>query len=269
MLQDIFPHIFDNAFSHAEPCDSSRVLAYKGSMALVGDDGSFMTYQSYRELGIDMPLRYLFSMDGEGYYLCLGELSEERGYHFVESRKFREMQELGFIGITGASLSRWYNIRRFCGCCGSPLVPSERERAMVCPRCGLVEYPKISPAVIVGVRDGDRLLLTRNVAGYRNWALVAGYCEVGESLEGTVAREVLEETGVRVKNIRYFGSQPWGFSDSMLMGFFCDLDGSDELTIQEEELAEARWFHRDELPDQGSLISLTSSMIESFKKGEN
>ena len=139
---------------------------------------------------------------------------------------------------------------------------------MVCKSCGLVEYPKLSPAVIVGVRDGDRLLLTRYLQGYRHWALVAGYCEVGESLEQTVAREVMEETGLNVKNLSYFASQPWPFSDSLLMGFFCDLDGSDRVTLQQDELSEARWFLRGELPVQPSRASLTSSMIEAFGRGE-
>ena len=117
---------------------------------------------------------------------------------------------------------------------------------MVCPECKNIEYPKISPAVIVAVTNGNRLLLSRYArGGYRNYALIAGFAEVGETLEDTVRREVMEEVGLKVKNIRYYKSQPWSFSDSLLVGFFAELDGDDTITLEEEELAEAVWFERD------------------------
>ena len=139
MIQDIAPHIFDNAFRQSDPAPDSRVLAYRENCALLGEDGSFMTYREYQALGLSGPLRYLFSLDGVGYYLCLEELPEEPGYRFIDDNLFRDMDpgERGFAGITGASLSRWYGSRRFCGRCGGALVPSGRERAMVCESCGL------------------------------------------------------------------------------------------------------------------------------------
>jgi NAD+ diphosphatase len=123
--------------------------------------------------------------------------------------------------------------------------------------------------VIVGVTDGDRLLMTKYAGRiYKRYALVAGFAEVGETIEETVSREVLEEVGVRVKNIRYYKSQPWPFSDSLLMGFYCDLDGSDEIVLDETELSEAEWVHRKDIDVEADGISLTNEMIVHFKNAE-
>jgi len=139
---------------------------------------------------------------------------------------------------------------------------------MVCPVCGQVIYPKICPAVIAAVYDGDRLVLTRyKNRPFKKYALVAGFAEIGESIEDTVRREVREETGLRVGNLRFYKSQPWVYTDTLLMGFFAELDGSDKITVQEDELAEARWFARAEIPADHSGISLTGEMIERFRSG--
>ena len=168
----------------------------------------------------------------------------------------------------GESLYRWYSSQRFCGRCGRPMEKSKIERAMVCPACGNTVYPKICPAVIVAIHDGDRLVLTRyKDRPFKHYALVAGFNEIGESIEETVHREVLEETGLRVKNLRFYKSQPWVFTDTLLFGFFAELDGSDKITVQEDELAEAGWFHRSEIPEDQSRISLTGEMMEQFRKG--
>lgn len=122
--------------------------------------------------------------------------------------------------------------------------------------------------MIIGVTDGNRLLLSKYAGRtYKKYALLAGYTEIGETMEETVAREVMEEVGLKVKNIRYYKSQPWAFSDTILMGFYCDLDGADEIRLDEEELALAEWFERDEIPVTPSRDSLTNEMIMRFKNG--
>ena len=143
---------------------------------------------------------------------------------------------------------------------------SDAERAMVCG-CGNTAYPAIAPAVIVGVTNGDRICLTKYNRGYAHWALVAGYTEIGETPEETVAREVREETGLRVKNIRYYRSQPWGIDHDVLMGFFCEADGDEKLKVEHGELAEAWFASRDELTDLPDSASLTIDMITSFRDG--
>lgn len=127
-------------------------------------------------------------------------------------------------------------------------------------------YPRINPAVIVGVTNGDKLLLTKyNGREYKKYALVAGFNEIGESLEETVRREVMEETGLRVKNIRYYKSQPWGFTDNILAGYFCEVDGTDEIEVDMQELSVAKWVSREEIPTSLEELSLTNEMISVFR----
>ena len=146
------------------------------------------------------------------------------------------------------------------------MVKSENERAGVVVKCGQIIYPTISPAVTVAITNEDKILLAKNAHGnFKKFALVAGFVEVGESFEETVKREVMEEVGLKVKNIRYYKSQPWAFSDTEMIGFFVELDGDDTVTIQESEIAEARWFSREELADGLSQVSLSYEMIEEFR----
>ena len=136
---------------------------------------------------------------------------------------------------------------------------------MKCPDCGNMVFPKIAPAVIVGVTDGDRILMTKYAdREYKKYALIAGFTEIGETAEQTVEREVMEEVGLSVKNIRYYKSQPWSFSDTLLFGFFAELDGDPEVHLDEHELALARWCTRDEIPEDDG-VSLTREMMRVFK----
>jgi len=133
-----------------------------------------------------------------------------------------------------------------------------------------MEYPKISPAVIIALVHGNRILMSKYVGrAYKNYALLAGFSEIGEPVEETVRREVMEEVGLKVGRLHYYKSQPWSFSETVLMGFFVDLDGDDEtVTLDTEELATAEWFTREDAPPQPLNISLTSEMIWQFKNGK-
>lgn len=150
------------------------------------------------------------------------------------------------------------------------MIPKTTERAMKCTTCGFTDYPKICPAVIVGVTDGDKIMLTKYAnRAFTRYALIAGFCEIGETVEDTIRREVLEEVGVRVKNLRYYKSQPWGFSESLLIGFFAELDGDASVTLDTEELKEAVWKNREDIPDDSeNELSLTYTMMQAFKRGD-
>ena len=117
--------------------------------------------------------------------------------------------------------------------------------------------------------NGDKILMSKYAGrAYKKYALLAGFTEIGETVEQTVAREVMEEVGLKVKNIRYYKSQPWAFSDTLLMGFYCDLDGDDTIILDQNELALAEWFSREDIPEVTSMESLTNEMIIRFKNGE-
>ena len=292
MFQDLDVR-FDNAFRQAEPSVDSIALIRQADAILATLEDGLLRFPRFEQLSPAaraLRWRYAFTLGEQAYFLAdatdadqdaitrlqvpahtATDMSAGGRLFPVPSREYRDLEprEAVFAAAVSESLHRWYGANRFCGHCGTPMRDSDTERAMVCPDCGLTVYPKICPAVIVAVTDGDRLLLTKYQGRtFRRYALVAGFAEIGEPIEDTVRREVLEETGLRVKNLRYYKSQPWVFTDSLLVGFWCELDGSDAVTVQQSELSEARWHLRDEIPDDFSGISLTGEMIECFRQGK-
>ena len=276
MIQDIEPYHLDNQYHPAPPDPDSFAMYYEDHAVLLRRTEEGIGFPRFRELerlndDIYADAVYLFSVNEERYYL-VREINREPLSEFTmeNTEIFRRAvpRHRAFAGITGYQLYNWYKNRRYCGRCGSLMKPSDKERMMRCEACGNMEYPKICPAVIVGVTDGDRLLMSKYAGRvYKNYALIAGFTEIGETVEQTVAREVMEEVGLKVKNIRYYKSQPWAFTDTLLMGFYCDLDGSDAIRLDENELAVAEWFTREEIPEPVSQESLTNEMILRFKNG--
>ncbi len=161
-------------------------------------------------------------------------------------------------------LLHWRQTHRFCGACGSPLVRHASERAMHCPACDLCFYPRINPVVITRVSRGDQVLLAHKASGaVPFWSVVAGFVEANESLEDAVRREIAEEVGVRVTDIRYHASQPWPFPNNLMIGFTAEYEGG-ELRPDGVEIAEAGWFGRDNLPPLPSRFSIARRMIDAF-----
>lgn len=195
----------------------------------------------------------------------LPELFPGYTWEKIELMRTAGPKEAAFAGVTGMQLYGWYKSRRFCPACGRRMVHSEKERMMHCEACGQMEYPKICPAVIVGVTCKDKILLTKYAGrSFRNYALIAGFAEIGETIEETVEREVMEEVGLKVKNIRYYKSQPWSFTDTLLMGFFAEVDGDSDILLDERELSEGKWCTRSEVPENDG-VSLTREMMSVFK----
>lgn len=188
---------------------------------------------------------------------------------YQELSVFRTLPEETSALITSCwHLWTWYQSHRFCGKCAHPLTPVSAERALRCPSCGHLVFPVICPAVIVAITCGDHILLAKSARGnFRRFALIAGYVEVGETIEHALRREVMEETGLALTSVRYLGDQPWGSSGSHMFAFHATADMSAPLRIQPEELAEVRWFHRDELQPADNTISIAFEMIERFRKG--
>jgi NAD+ diphosphatase len=158
----------------------------------------------------------------------------------------------------------WAKTHRFCGRCGAPTERVPGERCMRCPSCGHLAYPRITPAIIVLVRRGDEALLARGARfPLPFYSTLAGFSEVGESLEETLAREVREEVGIEVKNIRYFGSQPWPFPNSLMVGFLAEW-ASGEIQIDGKEILDAHWYGADALPAIPPKISIARRLIDAW-----
>lgn len=202
---------------------------------------------------------------------CASGHAEDVEYTVETLRVLRRTKpkEECYAGETAYHLYVWYRDNSFCGRCGEPLEYSHKERAMICPSCGNVVYPKIAPAVIVGILNssGDKIVMTRYAGReYKGHALVAGFCEIGETAEDTVCREVLEEVGLHVRNIRYYKSQPWGFDSNLLFGYYCTADEDEPIHMDDGELAKAVWVSRDEIGEEERNLSLTAEMIMHFKE---
>ena len=286
MIQDIHG-IYHNEYQELIPEQDDCVMFVQGRSVLMSRDSEqtirYITYGELRKAsGGDISAdacRYLFSIENQGitekYFLgnshmLTPQLMEK--YEYRQQNVFRTMkpEDKAFAGITACQLANWYENTQFCGKCGTRLEHDKVERMMKCPKCGAMHYPKISPAVIVAVTNRDKILMTKYAGrDYKKYALIAGFTEIGETIEDTVRREVMEEVGIHVKNIRYYKSQPWSFTDTILMGFYCELDGEDTITMDAHELSVAEWIQRENIPTEYDGISLTNEMIMRFKEEED
>lgn len=269
MIQDILPHVYKNSFETALPAKGDQLIVECGGEILVKETVAGFELPL---CGEDEPASFLFRLDGRPFFLKSAPAKETlggyEGFSFKPRKYFRHAspKHLAFAAVNAMQLAGWYKMNRFCGRCGKETVPSTKERMLECPNCGAMIYPRISPAVIIGITSGDRILLTKYRNGpTKNYALVAGFNEIGETLEETVRRETMEEVGLKVKNLRYYKSQPWPFTDSLLAGFYCELDGEAGIMLQESELSYGGWFKRSEIPVEWNDLSLTNEMITHFK----
>ena len=158
----------------------------------------------------------------------------------------------------------WARTHRFCGRCGTPTERSTGERSMRCPRCGLLAFPRLAPAIITLISRGDEALLARGVAfPVPMYSCIAGFVEPGETLEEAVRREVREEVGVEVTNVAYVASQPWPFPHSLMLGFTADWERGD-IVIDPTEIIDAQWFRADSLPAIPPGISIARNLIDGW-----
>lgn len=275
MIQDIFPAVFSNHYEALTPSAEDRAVVFReGKLLIRYDEENARLY--FPPCGAFAPAGsavYLFSVNRDRFFLIRDAIGVPvpAGYAWYTLQEVRRWKRRcnpdAFAAFTAYHLWKWYEESRFCGACGARTEIDSQERAMVCPACGRKIYPRINPAVIVGVINGEKLLLTRYNTGYAHNALVAGFAEIGETLEETVRREVMEEVGLRVKNIRYYKSQPWGVAADLLAGFFCEVDGDDRIRRDEHELKYASWVERQKIELQPTDDSLTNEMMRMFQEG--
>ncbi|MFD1456257.1 NAD(+) diphosphatase [Levilactobacillus lanxiensis] len=272
MFQDISPKVFGNHYEQRRaPRDSDYVVIYDNRQVVLVQEQRLPNYREVVSQWQLSPLQmtYLFSVDETGFYLVSQRVVTTAAYQYQPVASFQNFEPawLGFAGATAAHLAWWYETNRFCGRCGHAMQPDEHQRALTCSHCGYQIFPRISPVVVVGVTKGDQILLTKYVAGYKPYTLISGFAEIGETLEDAVRREVQEEVGLHVHNLRYFGSQPWAFSESLLVGFFAELDEDVAIDLERDELARAQWFRRDEMPTDGAKFILAWEMRQAFRDG--
>ncbi len=211
---------------------------------------------------------YLGALNGVNCYTAEvdGNAADLQGMSFQELRPLLGLLDEGSFSAAGRAFQiiHWERTHRFCGRCGGRTGPKAGERAKECPNCGLVIYPEISPAIIVAVVKGAEILLAR----YHRFrtafhSVLAGFVEPGETFEETVRREVREEVGIEVKNIRYFGSQPWPFPNSLMVGFTADYQ-SGEIRIDESEIVDAAWFASNNMPAIPRTGTIARRLIDFF-----
>lgn len=282
MIQDISPKKYDNSYKPIAPSPDDYVCVFTGTnkkedRILLKREHETLVFPKVQELKKAEiiqhtdELQFLFSIDDYNYFLLQAESTTTLdSYSFEKPTALRccNPQDLCFAGMTAYHLYDWYRDNRFCGRCGHMMLHDHKERALVCPSCSNMIFPKISPAVIIGVKNGEYILLSRYAGReYKGRALLAGFCEIGETPEETVAREVMDEVGLKVKNITYYKSQPWGFASDLLLGFFADVDGSTDISLDTDELEKAVWVKRSDIEHDDNLLSLTATMIEEFRLG--
>ena len=276
MLQDIFPHSFNNQFQADRAIEENDYILYfkdnKLLTKIIGNDYLLPRKKDLPEITADAEITFLFTLDDVSCFMLWDELTiAEFCFAYKEINFFRTLPqpETAWICLVGFHLHYWYSEHRYCGKCGTRTKHKADERAVFCPHCNTHFFPKISPAIIVAITCGDKILLANNVNFRPGWfSLIAGYVDVGETLRETVRREVMEEVGIDVKNIRYYASQPWPLSGSLMVGFVAEADDSQPIRIDGKEIKEAHWFHKDNLPNRPTNVSIAGEMIDKFERGE-
>jgi NAD+ diphosphatase len=255
-----------------EPIDSEGIYWFVFSLNKLlvtnyADHISIPFVKTLEELNI-VPVRtqYLGTLEGQPCY-CV-EVSPDTAcldnMIFIDLRSLYGSLEEDLFILAGKALQivTWDQTHQYCGRCGTRTEAVDSERAKRCPKCGLINYPRISPAVITAIIKDNKILLAHN-SGFKGnmHSVIAGFLEPGETLEECVKREIMEEVGITVKNLRYFGSQPWPFPNSMMIGYIAEY-ASGEILVDGVEITEAGWFDVDNLPELPSKMSIARKLID-------
>ena len=255
-----------------EHLKSALWFAFRDSKLLIYSNASSATVPclpDLNELSLETKTRHYLGQLGARpcYAVELEEgASPPPGMTFLGLRRLYGQVDENLFQIAGRAVQivEWDRANRFCSRCGNPMRIRSKERAKECDHCGLLNFPRLSPAIIVLVERGRELLLARaHHFPPGLYSVIAGFVEPGETLETAVAREVMEEVGLSIGQIRYFGSQPWPFPDSLMIGFTSTYQGG-EISLDDGEIADARWFTADDLPTIPGKISIARRLIDWF-----
>ncbi|MDX1799974.1 MAG: NAD(+) diphosphatase [Marinobacter sp.] len=257
-------------WSRQWPEREDGILALSGSDLLTPDTGWLHPWETIRNQLVEgsEPV-YVGKLSGQAVYVA--DVKHDHELHGAERISTREAvltaddEPAAMIG-TALQVHQWWRDHRFCGRCGQPTGFHPAERARWCDHCGIPWYARLAPCVIVVIRRGDQFLLARSSRTRRHFfSLIAGFVEPGESAEQAVAREVMEETGLQVANVRYRGSQPWPFPHQLMLGYFADYVAGD-LVLQEDELAEAGWYAPGALPPVPPDTTIAGRLIRRMER---
>ena len=252
-----------------EAAGTGLVIAVSDREILTPEEGTFRPEreEDWRMFGLNPLSRHLLGWVA-GIPLYVLELDDEadepEGFVFQPLRSFLGRVNEASFTLMGRAVQflDWHRNHQFCGQCGRPTQGATRDRSKVCKNCNHHFYPRLAPSIIVLVTRGEELLLARNARSRANfYSTLAGFIEPGESMEAAVHREVFEEVGVCIRNLNYFGSQPWPFPNQLMLGFHADYD-SGELLL-DAEIAEAGWFHYSDLPNRPGRVSISGWLIDS------
>jgi NAD+ diphosphatase len=265
--------MFEAGTSHSGDYDLAFHIVISDDEILCPESGPWrpITNDEFRWLGLEMiSEHFLGYVSGIPIYAneVDSEADEPENFAFDTLWSFLgQVDEAVFYLIGRAKqIVEWYRTHKFCGQCGEPTGDAESDRSRKCHKCNQLFYPRLSPSIIVLVTRGEEILLAKNANARNNfYSTLAGFVEPGESLEETVHREVFEEVGIKVKNLKYFNSQPWPFPNSLMLGFHAEYE-SGEIVIQEEEIGDAQWFHYTEMPNRPAMVSISGWLIDAYIK---
>lgn len=256
--------------NHLTSCEDAFYFVFNGNQVLIKCTDSHYSIPTYKDLSPihvnNFQNHYLGLLHDTDCY-CLSVPTDTiapEGLFFTEMKPLFEWMGNDFFHLAGKAhqIVTWDQTHQFCGRCGERMTQLEGERAKKCPTCGLVNYPRISPAVITAIFKGDQILLAhaQHFSGNMH-SLIAGFVEPGETLEDCVRREIYEEVQLKVKNIQYFGSQPWPFPNSMMVGYIAEYDSGD-ICVDGVEITHADWYTIHNLPELPSKVSIARDIIE-------
>ncbi|HCY35588.1 MAG: NAD(+) diphosphatase [Candidatus Margulisiibacteriota bacterium] len=273
MINEILPDQLDLTHkTNILPQPDDFTLLYSNHKVLLKKDkDTFIipTLKDISSIAKNIDSKFIGTLNGKNYFQFSGngQVFPEEEYSFFDIFYVRNNfdKPLRWLVAIGYQLYTWHMENTYCGKCGNLLAKKADERALECNRCLNTVYPKISPVIIVAIIKDNEILLARGTnPRFQFYSLIAGFVEIGETLEEAVVREVKEEVGVDVKNIRYYKSQPWPFSSTLMVGFFAEYTGNTEITIDNKEIADAQWFAKDTLPSMPNTDAIGGEMIRVF-----
>ncbi|BBB90998.1 MAG TPA: NAD(+) diphosphatase [Methylomusa anaerophila] len=251
-------------------CENAYWFLFYNDELLVEDNAGIINIPLLCDTGtLNLELadaQYIGSLAGHKCYAVnLRSRNIPPGFSFKRIRQLYGQQADLYFWFTARAfhIINWLKNNRFCGCCGSKMHGSSQGLAVRCPHCSHIVYPRISPAIIVAVLKDDKILLARSTKYASMYSVIAGFVEPGETLEECVKRELKEEVGIEVTNIRYFGNQPWPFPDSLMIAFTAQY-ARGKITVDNDEIVDAGWFSAHDLPDIPSPGVIARQLIDWF-----